>query len=372
MSLPLRDYQSECIQAVVNEFNAGVAKQLVVLPTGSGKTIIMSGIAKHYSRTLLIAHREELLSHAVDKFKLFWPGVSIGVVKAERNEVDAQIVMASVQTASRPRRLEELKEQGFGLLLIDESHHAMASSYQDIISGLGFSNGNDKLLVGVTATAMRGDNLGLGDLFEKITFSRSIATMIRGGFLSPVIGRRILTNFNFERIKTRNGDYDLTDLAEAVNTQERNAFVVEKFLTYAAERKGVAFCVDVQHCKDLADAFKRAGITCEAVYGAMPTDERKAALEGLKTGEIQTLTSCGILCEGFDEPTIDTILMTRPRRAQVLYSMRRPGIKKISRKRKLFSLGFLRPRPQFRFGDDAYPYHPGSLLHQGRGGGSRG
>lgn len=317
--LKLRDFQQECLDSVVAEYEAGTRRQLISLPTGSGKTIVMSAIAKHFNqRTLLLAHREELLTQAVDKFQLYWPGLSIGIVKAERNEVAAQVVVASVQTASRPRRLEVLKEQGFGVLLIDECHHAPADSYQSIISGLGFTNGAG-LMVGVTATPHRGDNLGLGDLFEKITFSRSIATMIKAGFLSPVIGRRILTNFNFERIKTRNGDYDLEDLAEAVNTPERNAFIIEKFLTYSGERKGVAFCVDVKHCKDLAEAFKKAGITCEAVYGAMPSDERKAALDGLKNGSIQILTSCGLLVEGFDEPTIDAVIMARPTKSAGLY-----------------------------------------------------
>lgn len=320
MTIPLRDYQIECVETVFNESSTGINRQLVSLPTGSGKTVIMSAIAREYNKkTLLLAHREELLTQSIDKFKLFWPGVDIGLCKAEYNEIHNQVVVGSVQSCSRPKRLERLKEQGFELLLIDEAHHSVSDSYQSIINELGFASGSNKLLVGVTATPMRGDKQGLGDIFEKITFSRSIATMIRGGYLSPVLGRKILTNFSFERIRTRNGDFDLSDLAEAVNTPERNTFIADKFKEYAHDRKGIAFCVDVQHCKDLADALRRAGIASDAVYGEMPSLERQNVLAALKSGKIQIVTSCGILTEGFDEPSINVVLMTRPTKSPGLY-----------------------------------------------------
>lgn len=316
MTINLRNFQKEALEAVIAAHEADINRQLIALPTGSGKTIVMAAIAKHFNKkTLLLAHREELLFQAVEKFKLYWPDVSIGICKAERDEIDCQIVVGSVQTCARPKRIEALKEQGFELILVDEAHHATADTYQAIINGVA-----PKLLVGVTATAMRGDGEGLGNLFEKITFARSVATMIKAGYLSPVVGRRILTNFNVEKIKTRNGDYALDDLAEAINTKERNNFIVEKFQTYAANRKGVAFCVDVQHCKDLADAFKRAGIACEPVYGEMPSDERRKVLESLKSGSIRLATSCGVLVEGYDEGSIDAIVMARPTKSAVLYT----------------------------------------------------
>lgn len=320
MTIALRDYQQEALEAILSEYKTGVSRQLVSLPTGAGKTIVMAAIARQLNKkTLLLAHREELLTQSIDKFKLFWPNVDIGLCKAEYNEIHTQVVVGSVQSCSRPKRLDRLKEQGFELLMIDEAHHSVSDSYQTIINELGFSNGSNKLLVGVTATIMRGDNQSLGDIFNKITFSRSIATMIRAGYLSPVVGRKILTNFSFERIRTRNGDFDLGDLAEAVNTSERNNFIVEKFKEYTKDRKGIAFCVDVQHCKDLSDSFKKAGIASEAIYGEMPFLERKNVLESLKSGKIQIVTSCGVLTEGFDEPTINVILMARPTKSAGLY-----------------------------------------------------
>jgi len=321
MSINLRDYQKECLETVFNEYQAGINRQLCALPTGSGKTIIMSAIAKQLNKkTIILAHREELISQAVDKFKLFWPGVNIGVCMAERDEIDCQIVVGSVQSCSRPKRIERLQEQGFDLMMIDEAHHSPADSYQTVINSLGFSDNANKLLIGVTATPHRSDSLGLGDTFQKIVFSRSIGTMIKAGYLSPVIGRKILTNFSFERIRTRNGDFALEDLSEAINTPERNKFIVEKFQEYANDRKAIAFCCDVQHCKDLADAFREAGFNAEAVFGEMPTHDRKLIIESLKNGKIQIVTSCGILTEGFDEPSINVIVMARPTKSPGLYT----------------------------------------------------
>ena len=320
MAIALRNYQQEALNAIQQEFQVGVSRQLIVLPTGSGKTVLMAAIAKRYNkRILLLAHREELIIQAYEKFKLFWPDADIGICMADRDEVENQIIIGSVQSCSRPKRLERLKEQDFELLMIDEAHHASAESYQRIIEELGFLNDKSKLLLGVTATPKRSDKQHLGDVFEKITFSRSIATMIKANYLSPAVGRKILTNFTLNRIRSSNGDFSIEDLAEAVNTSERNEFIAEKYKAYAADRKGIAFCADVKHCHDLAEAFRKQGITAAAVWGDMPSDERKQALQDLKTGTTQIAMSCGVLTEGFDEPTINAVVMARPTKSQALY-----------------------------------------------------
>lgn len=128
--------------------------------------------------------------------------------------------------------------------MIDEAHHSASDTYQEVINTLGF-NGPNKLLIGVTATPQRSDNLELGGTFDKVAYFRSIGTMIKAGYLSPVIGRKILTNLTLSKIATRGGDYAIGELSEVVNTDERNTFVVEKFKEYAGDRKGVAFCCDV-------------------------------------------------------------------------------------------------------------------------------
>lgn len=326
MSISLRHYQSEAVENIINSFDGGINKQLITLPTGSGKTIVMAALAKTLDkRTLLLAHREELIRQAEEKFKLVWPEVEIGICMANQNEPDKQIVFGSVQSCSRDQRLERLKERGFEILLIDEAHHAHSPSYQKIIKELGFdvppfcNPYNKKLMVGVTATPMRSDDKELGDIFEKITYNLSIGTMIRSGYLSPVVGRRILTRTSIQEVNTRAGDFAIGELSEAINTPERNKFIAETYKKYAANRKGIAFCSDVQHCKDLAEAFRIAQIPAKAIYGDMNPFERKLALEELKKGQIQIATSCGVLTEGFDEPTISCVAMARPTKFKGLY-----------------------------------------------------
>lgn len=317
MTVSLRNYQIEAVETVISAAHAGISRQLISLPTGSGKTIIMSALAKKFNkRTLILAHRHELISQTAEKAKLVWPGIDIGICQGERNEIKNQVVVGSVQSSSRHKRLEKLRDQGFELLMIDEAHHSVAETYQSVINTLGFGEGTSKLLVGVSATCGRE---GLGSIFDSITFSRSISTMIGSGYLSPVIGRKILTNFSLEKIRSQNGDFAIGELAEAVNTPERNEFIISKFMEYAAERKSVVFCCDVQHCKDLAAAFQARGIDSSAVWGDMPTDERERALEDLKHGRIQLVTSCGILTEGYDEASLSCVVMARPTKSQNLY-----------------------------------------------------
>ncbi len=318
--IQLREYQEEALNVIAKALSDGISKQLIVLPTGSGKTILMAAIAKHLNkRTLILAHREELIQQAFEKFKLYWPEADIGICKAERDETNHHIVIGSVQSCSKSKRLASLKDSAFDVLLIDEAHHATAESYQKIIKELGFHTDQTKLLLGVTATPNRSDKDSLGETFEKVTYSRSISTMIKAGYLSPAIGRKILTNFSLQNIKMQNGDFSICELAEIVNTPERNAFIAEKYKAYATDRKGVAFCVDVAHCKDLSASFEKVGITSKAVWGEMPTEERRNVLEDLKAGRIQVAMSCGVLTEGFDEPSISCIAMARPTKSQSLY-----------------------------------------------------
>ena len=129
MTIALRDYQLECLETVLNEFKAGVRRQLLSLPTGSGKTVCMAAIAKTVNKkTLILAHGVELITQAVDKFQMFWPEVSIGICMAGSDEIDNQIVVGSVQSVSRQKRLERLMKHGFNVMMIDEAHHSSADS----------------------------------------------------------------------------------------------------------------------------------------------------------------------------------------------------------------------------------------------------
>lgn len=317
-----REYQIEALEAVDTHRKLGVQRQLISLPTGCGKTVVFALLAKELNvRTLVIAHTEELIAQAVSKFKVIWPEVDIGIVKAESDEVSAQVVVASVQTAARDKRLQKLKDQSFSLLIIDEAHHAAAPSYSNIVNELGFFTDPEKLLVGVTATPKRGDGIGLKTVFQEIVFERSINTMIRAGYLSPLVGKQVFTKVELKHVGVRNGDFISSELSRIINTPERNQLIVDNYKQYAAQRKkSLAFCVDVQHAKDLAEAFSQHGIPAMAVYGAMSNEERTSALSSFSNGKYSVLTNCQLLTEGFDEPSIDCVIMGRPTQSTALFT----------------------------------------------------
>lgn len=321
--LKAREYQLEALEAVSEFQSNGITRQLISLPTGCGKTVIFALLAKELGiRTIVLAHTEELIQQAVAKFKVVSPEVDIGVVKAESDEVEAQVVVASVQTASKPKRLSKLKENGFGLMIIDEAHHATAKSYTKVIEELGFFEGSPKkLLVGVTATPKRGDGTGLGNIFEEIVFERSIHTMIRSGYLSSLKGKQIFTHIELAKVGKRKGDFVTSELSKVVNTPARNRLIVDHYIEYASDRKkALAFCADVQHAKDLASNFEENGISSKSVYGAMTPEERTEVLSGFSSGKYNVVTNCQLLTEGFDEPGIDCVIMGRPTQSASLFT----------------------------------------------------
>jgi superfamily II DNA or RNA helicase len=290
-----RPYQIEAVNAVMNRLFFGVTRQIVNLPTGTGKTPTAAMLMRDFGgRTLFLAHRDELLRQAVEKIGLIIPSPDVGIFKAkERDGLDREICVASVQTAARHTAL--LRDRGFRLCVCDECHHALAESYTDIFDELGFMGGNpQKLLVGFTATAFRGDGGALGDIFEEIVFERSILAMIRAGYLCDVRGVKIQTETDIGGVGSMLGDFLAGDLAEAIDTPERNQIIANAYLEHARGRKAIVFCVDIEHAKNTATVLETRGVPCKAVYGAMD-DERRETLAAFSAGDIRVLTNCNLL-----------------------------------------------------------------------------
>jgi len=321
--IALRDYQQDTLTEVQRARQEGLTRLLAVLPTGCGKTIIFSELARRMRRkALILAHRDELIRQAADKVHMVWPEAAIGIVKGKDNQYHHKnVVCASVQTLSREKRLRQVISEDFGLLVIDEAHRTMAQTYLDIINHLGFGENNpQRLLFGCTATAFRMDGQGLGHVYQKIVYSASILTMIRAGYLSDIRGYRAQTDTDLSSVGTRNGDYIESQLARAVNTDKRNKLVVDSYFNYAYGRKAIAFCANVQHAEDLALMFRENGIEARSLSGSTPEEERTEALSAFSRGEIQLLTNCNLFTEGFDEPGIGCILMCRPTKSSTLYT----------------------------------------------------
>lgn len=319
--LNLYPYQQDALNSVIDSFHKKqINKQLLVLPTGSGKTVLFISITKHFNqKTLILAHRDELITQAHKKFKRFYPSADVSIYQGKNSSLNHQVIISSIQTCSKENHLTQLKKEGFFVLIIDEAHHATSNSYQNVIKELGFLNNSKHLLIGVTATPNRADQQSLNTIFQKITYSITIDELIDNAYLSKVTARKILTNLKLSKIKSSMGDFEVGQLATAVNIPERNALIVSKWKEHASIRKTIAFCVNVQHCKDLADAFNTQGISAAAVYGNMPNKLRKKILNKFCKGTIKVLTSCSLLTEGFDEPSISSVLMVRPTKSQTLY-----------------------------------------------------
>ena len=319
--MKLRDYQLEAIESVRTAYLNGVRKQLICLPTGTGKTVIMAFIAKTSKRPILIlVHTEELVRQTVAKLQDICQGKTIGVVKAAENDYEADIVVASVQSAHRKQRLSLLCSRDFGIVIIDEAHHAIAKSYRKIIDALTPLPGTNSLLIGVTATPIRGDKSPLNKVFDKIVFDRSMALMIRAGYLAPLVSKSISTEVDLTQVSIRLGDFNVSQLEKCVDTPIRNTLVVNAWKEHASNRtKTLCFCVSVDHAKHLNEAFLDADISSSCIYGDMPLSERRSTIDLFTTGKLSVLINCMILTEGFDCPGIDCILLCRPTKSSALF-----------------------------------------------------
>ena len=317
--IELRPYQRECIEAIET---AKTNRQLVALPTGTGKTIIFTTVAKKRNgRTLILAHRDELIQQAVDKLETVWDGVNVGVVKAERNEVDKQVIVGSVQTVSRENRLEQLPTD-FDLIVSDECHHGAAATYRRIYVYLGVMGEDirsDILHLGVTATPERTDKIGLDKIFDKIVFHRNIQDFIPD-YLCDLRCIQVATHINVDGVDTWAGDLDTGQLSKLLNTANCNELIVEAWKEHALGRLTLVFTTDVAHAEDLCTAFQTAGVKAEWVCGETPLLERRDILRKFAQGEIDVLTNCAVLTEGYDNPRLDCIILARPTKSTLLYT----------------------------------------------------
>ncbi len=315
-----RPYQSEALRKVLTAWKDGKTRQIISLPTGTGKTVIFGLVAEALrTRTLILAHREELLYQAEQKIHYVYPDADTGILKAnERGGLEREICIASIQTAVR--HTEELSQRGYKLLICDEAHHAVSDSYMRVFDELGFMAGDtEKLLLGVTATAYRGDKLGLCNVFEEITFESSILAMMRGGYLCDVRGLSVNTGTDISCVHMVDGDFAVNKLSALIDIPERNALIADTYIKHGEGRHGVVFGVKVSHALNLAEAFRARGVSCEAVYGDMPTEERQDILSRYARHEVQMLTNVGVLTEGWDVPDTDIIMMARPTKSRGLY-----------------------------------------------------
>ncbi len=308
----LRAYQMKARQDIHKGFEE-FDRQLGVLPTGSGKTILFSRLAQDYQpqRTLIIAHREELISQAVDKLHTSTGIVAEVEMGDYRASLEAPVVVASIQTLMREPRRNRWPRDHFGLVVVDESHHILADSY---LNTLGHFHDHAKVL-GVTATPDRGDKKNLGRYFQNIACEVTLLDLIKQAWLSPIRVKTVPLEVDLRGVRTTAGDYSADDLGHALEPYlERIADV----LVEHRHRKTLVFLPLIKVSQQFAAICRERGLLAEHVDGQ--TSERQAVLERFKRDETRILTNAMLLTEGYDEPSIDCVVCLRPTKVRSLYS----------------------------------------------------
>lgn len=343
-----RPYQSEAIAAINKGLARGIDKQLLVMATGTGKTYTAVKAIKEKGRVLWGTHTEELIEQSaiallaelemmpystliktIDSYgsliELLRSGVyssdwfvsliksSIGIIKADLFDIDKPIVVASMQTLHR--RLDRVAPDHFGVIVIDEAHYSGANTWVKTLNHF-----TPELRLGLTATPYRQDGMLLGDLFDEIIYEYNIDRGIAEGFLCELDAIRVKTNINLDKVKTTAGELNQGDLEELINTPERNALVVEKYIQYASGRQFIAFCVDVRHAQDLCSAFLDRGILANFIVGDKDlTTDRKGVINDFKSAALVGLTNVMVLTAGFDHPNVGCVIMACPTKSLTKY-----------------------------------------------------
>mgnify|MGYP002516379890 CR=1 FL=1 len=313
--MELRPYQEEAVKAIENEWSKGNKKTLLVLPCGCGKTICFSKVIedsiKDGSRALVLAHRTELLTQAAEKLKKV-SGLDSALEKAENTSYgsDLQVTLGSVQTLSKEKRLHQFPNDYFKTIVVDEGHHSMSDSYQTILKHFDKAN-----ILGVTATPDRSDERNLGQFFDSKAYEYTIAQGIRDGYLSPVKAQLIPLQLDIKDVNVSQGDYNAGEIGNALEPYLNQ--IANEMLTYCKNRRTIVFLPLIKTSQKFCELLNLHGLRAVEVNGT--SKDREKILNDFHNGEYDVLCNSMLLTEGFDEPSIDCVVVLRPTKVRALY-----------------------------------------------------
>ncbi len=336
--MELRPYQQEAKDRIFEEWDSGHNKTLLVLPTGCGKTIVFAKVTEECvrigGRVLILAHRGELLDQAEDKiFKV--TGLRCAVEKAEESCVGSwyRVVVGSVQTLMREKRLARFSPDFFDYIIIDEAHHALSESYQKIINH--FSGAK---LLGVTATPDRGDMKDLGQVFESLAYEYTLVRAIKEHYLSRIKAITIPLKLDLSNVSTQAGDFKASDIDTALDPYLFQ--IADEMQKYCADRKTVVFLPLVKTSQKFRDILCKKGFSAAEVNG--DSKDRAEVLADFDSGKYNVLCNSMLLTEGWDCPSVDCIIVLRPTKVRSLYcQMVGRGTRLCEGKEELLLLDFL-------------------------------
>ena len=313
--MELRPYQQQAKDAIFSEWENGVKKTLLVLPTGCGKTIVFAKVAeecvKGGSRVLILAHRGELLDQAADKIGKS-TGLGCATEKAEQTCLGSwfRIVVGSVQSMMREKRLNQFPNDYFNTIIIDEAHHCISDSYQKVLRHFP-----DAEVLGVTATPDRGDMQNLGTVFESLAYEYTLPKAIKEGYLSPIKAVTIPLKIDMSAVGVQAGDFKSGDIATALDPYLES--IAEEMEKYCSNKKTVVFLPLVKTSQKFRDILNNHGFKAAEVNG--DSKDRSEILEAFDKDQYNVLCNSMLLTEGWDCPSVDCIVVLRPTKVRSLY-----------------------------------------------------
>jgi len=318
--MELRDYQRRAVEGVRDAIRRGARSVVMVSPTGSGKSVIFGQIIRQAvdkrSIVLWLVHRRNLVIQMRDTLRQF--DIEPGIIMAGiESDTDAQVQLGTIQTYARRLKLDELDRNRFfidaDLLMIDEAHRAVSRTTKKIVQLY-----KDKILVGCTATPVRADGNGLGQVFDALVDVVGVRQLTEEGHLAPA-KYFVPAAPDLEKIKIVRGDYDSKELGRRQNQPKLVGDVVDNWLRIAGDLPTIVFAVNVKHSIALRDKFRRRGINAEHLDAKSPDDEREFVFAEVERGQVRVVTNVAVYQEGLDVPGISCVVMARPTKSLGLY-----------------------------------------------------
>lgn len=316
MALELRPYQEEARRAIEGEWAKGVQRTLLVLPTGTGKTIVFGAVAKDVveqgGRVLVLAHRGELLQQAADKINAS-TGLGCAVEKAEQTCLGSwfRVVVGSVQSLMRQSRLDRFPRDYFGTIVVDEAHHAVSDSYRAVLDWFDGAN-----VLGVTATPDRGDRRELGEVFESLAYEYTMPAAIKDGYLCPIEAQTVPLRLDLSGVGVQAGDFKAADVDTALDPY-LHRIADEMLAAGCKERKTVVFLPLIKTSQKFRGILESKGFRAAEVNGE--SADRAEVLADFERGRYDVLCNSMLLTEGWDCPSVDCIVVLRPTKIRSLY-----------------------------------------------------
>jgi superfamily II DNA or RNA helicase len=307
-------YQQEAVDGVRKSWSQ-FDRSLGVAPTGAGKTFIFADITQKRlakgGRVLILAHRDELIDQAINKLRLARGLCAVKEKAQDRASLDASVVVASVQTLARQNRLQRFPSDHFSTAIVDEAHHTPAETYQRILRHIRVQK-----LLGVTATPDRSDARNLGRFFEDIAFEIGLVDLIKAGFLCPIKVQTVPVRIDISNVSIRAGDFSEEELARALEPVLEK--IAEAVGNYAHTRKTLVFVPLIRIAQQFADILKTHGFAAEMICGV--STDRAEKLARFTSGETRILVNAMLLGEGYDEPSIDCVIVLRPTKIRSFFA----------------------------------------------------